>query len=145
MRCTISLFETLSDNPLIVKRLPPLTLPINPSGWREHFETYFRKKLDVENVYDLSRIAVVNFSAEELGTFSINCERQFRAIRWAARYEGRNRTLRLLDDSGSQEDLMVWHLRFETPEDRQRLDPKFFDTLAPCRMKGECTSLSVAL
>ena len=119
--CTITLSETPDAG--IVTRIPPLKLPVSTAAWRTHFETHFVRKSSVENAYDAARFCLIAFSAEELGAFVLKCEREFSALRWVMRSRAAERTLQLLDDSGSSRQPEIQRYSFEKPDVPQILDP----------------------
>ena len=63
-------------------RIPPLNLPVSAGAWRTHFETHFVRKAAVESAYDAARFCMLEFNAGELGAFTLECERDFSALRW---------------------------------------------------------------
>ena len=100
---------------IISKRLPPISVPITPDAWRVHFKDYFQDKRDAQEAYDRARICTLEFSAVELGAFTIRCERDFTPLRWVVRRHGEGHVVRLYDDSGHSQQSLVSHVAFETP------------------------------
>lgn len=123
-KCHISLFERDENNLILEKQLPPIPLPMSPDEWKSHFEKNFRKKRQVEEVYDVADICQLQFTAEELGAFSIRCDREFTPLRWTVRRHDDDRVLCLLDDSGEEEQPSVSHLSFEAPCVEEKLGPQ---------------------
>jgi hypothetical protein len=123
VHCTVSLFEKETDAPAAAKQLPPLPLPVNPDRWESHFEKYFRETREAEAVYDTARVCELEFAAEELGAFSVHCEREFTPVRWAVRRVGREYLLRLIDDSGDPTAPVVARMAFEAPSVEEPLKP----------------------
>ena len=86
-----------------------------------YFEKYFQnphnslEKKKTQETYDISRICQLEFDADELGAFTVRCEREFTPLRWALRRHGDRAILRLLDDSGDSEQPVVCRMAFETP------------------------------
>jgi len=113
--CIASLFESDGSAATLIKRLPPITLPLLPSEWRTHFEKYFREARDVQGAYDNARCCEVEFNAEELGKFTVRCEREFTPLRWVVSRSGAAYTAHLFDDSGASCFPSVAYLSFETP------------------------------
>ncbi len=113
--CKISLLDADTGVPRVTKRLEPMRLPVTPADWRSHFETHFRKTPRARRAYDTARACEIEFTAEELGAFSIQCEREFSPLRWAVRRSGQDQIARLLDDSGDTNSPTVARLSFETP------------------------------
>lgn len=115
VKCRISLFERDGNPATVIKHLPPMLLPISENRWRAHFEKHFRRTRDAENFYDTARICELEFTADELGAFTVRCERDFTPLRWALRRQGLDYFVRLLDDSGDDAQSEVTRVAFETP------------------------------
>lgn len=117
---TLSLLEREGAAPLHSKQLPPLTLPVSAEEWRSHFDKYFRKE-EAGVAYDDSSVCELRLSSDELGAFSISCERAFTPLRWAVRKEGTTHVARLIDDTGNTQPPVVSRFGFETPTQEERL------------------------
>lgn len=115
VNCRVSLFERDSEVPEVTKQLPPMCLPVTAGSWRAHFEKYFRETTEAQNFYDIARICEFEFAAEELGAFTVRCERDFTPLRWALRRQGQGYLVRLFDDSGAEQQPEVKRIAFETP------------------------------
>ncbi len=122
VKCRVSLFERDGYVSTVTKQLPPMPLPIDPDGWRAHFEKHFRKTREAEKFYDIARICELEFTANELGAFTIRCERDFTPLRWAVRRRSQGYFVRLLDDSGSDARPQVTCMAFETPCIEERIE-----------------------
>jgi len=109
------LFESNSRPPVIVRTLPPLSLPLNTEHWNASFEKHFREVREVQAAYDAVRACELEFSAEELGAIRLRCEREFTPLRWLLRTRGQVRLLRLLDDVGSATKPAISRIAFEMP------------------------------
>jgi hypothetical protein len=115
VRCNVSLHDTDTGAATVTKQLPPIALPVTPDGWRRHFEKHFQETRQAPLVYDTARVCEIEFTAEELGAFTVRCEREFTPLRWAVRRHGQRHIARLLDDSGDPNPRQVACLAFETP------------------------------
>ena len=113
--CRVSLYEKEGEPTIATKQLPPMSLPVSTDGWRNHFEKHFRTTKNAEDAYDVARICELEFTADELGAFSVRCEREFTPLRWSTRRRGQDYVVRLLDDSGDDDHPTVTRLTFETP------------------------------
>jgi hypothetical protein len=120
--CTASLFERGSEGPSITRKLPSLALPLTPAVWRGQFNKHFSAATDVQNAYDVARACELEFRADELGAYTLRCERSFTPLRWAVRREGHSHEIMLLDDSGAATAVEASLYLFETPDTPQRLD-----------------------
>ena len=115
VKCRVSLFERDGETATISKQLPRIGLPFTAGTWRAHFKKHFQKPKNAQEAYDTSRVCQLEFDADELGTFTVRCEREFTPLRWALRRHGAQPTLQLLDDSGDSEQPVVSRMAFETP------------------------------
>jgi hypothetical protein len=120
---TVSFFERRSKEATLRKRLP--TLPISSAAiqWREHFERYFRADKNVQVHYDPAQSCLIEFNADELGTFSLICEREFSPLRWIVRRKGREYELSLQDESGLGAPAHVTMFNFAEPDIPIRMVP----------------------
>lgn len=126
VKCAISLFMKGHSQSHLCKTLPGFRLPVNSATWQEHFDRHFKKRKDVQNAYDLADSCVLTFHADELGAFALTAEREFSPLRWAV-HRTRNRyTLRILDDSGTDEVAHVQFYEFKTPDVRCSIDAAAF-------------------
>lgn len=122
VKCEIALLHRGKERPAarIVRRLE---LPITPGKWRSHFENGFRTKKEVQRRYDGAYACRVHFTADELGTFELLCEREFAPLRWAvAGRRNRKPIVQLIDDSGRTEVPRVSHYTLEKPAAEVNLD-----------------------
>ena len=122
VKCDTSLLHRGKEKPVarIVRRLE---LPITPNKWRHHFENNFRTKKEVQRRYDAAYACRVHFTANELGTFELLCERGFAPLRWAlVGKRNRKPIVQLIDDSGRAEVPRVTHYSLEKPAAEVCLD-----------------------
>jgi hypothetical protein len=115
VKCRATLFERNGDAATVVTHLPPLALPVTADGWRTYFEKHFRSAKQVQAAYDTARVGQLEFTGDELGAFTLRCEREFTPLRWAIQRRGQKQVLRLLDDSGGAGAPAVTRFTFETP------------------------------
>ena len=122
VQCEISLTNRRTEKAL-VRISTSMKLPISANQWKAHYEKHFRKKENVIKKYDAAHACKVNFAAGELGTFTIRCEREFTPLRWVLENgRGLKPVLRLIDDSGIEEDVRVFHYTFKKPAKEVILD-----------------------
>lgn len=129
--CTVQLYRKGDTKPSCEKELPPLRLPVTANDWRVRIDMHFRKDRDVQNAYDRAHRCEVRLRAGELGAFRLTAEREFSPLRWAVYRTQRAYLLRMLDDSGVDEDPRVERYGFDTPDVAEPLDPTPF-----CKDKG---------
>ncbi len=104
-----------SRSVFIVRQIRQMSLPITPSQWRRHFEQNIRNRKAVQRKYDAAHICRVRFASDDLGTFVLNCERDFTPLRWAVVERNRELWVQLLDDSGTEELPRVSYYELEKP------------------------------
>ena len=121
-KCLVSLRDTHSDAPTLLKHLPPVTLPVTPSTWRGHFERHFQNAKDTQRAYETARVCEIKFTCEELGAFNLRCEREFTPLRWAVRRDRQRYIAGLLDDSGDTAAPQVVRAGFEAPMTEESLE-----------------------
>jgi hypothetical protein len=120
----VALFEGSSEEPSVTRSLPPLSFPVSPGSWTRHFESYFRNIREVQTAYDAARTCKLDFSADELGSLSLQCTRELAPIRWALVRKSDVHLLRLIDDSGNETTPTVSHYTFESPASGQSINFK---------------------
>ncbi|MCY4026055.1 MAG: hypothetical protein OXH75_07035, partial [Acidobacteria bacterium] len=118
----VALRDTASGAATVTKHLPPIALPITPDIWRRHFGRHFQKSREVPLAYETAQVCEIEFTAEELGAFSVRCEREFTPLRWAVRRDGRRYMVRLLDDSGNTTSPQIVRMAFERPMVEESLE-----------------------
>lgn len=120
--CYVKLLNRLSATPITIETLPKLTLPVDSSTWRSHFERHFQNHDKVRSLCELAHACQIDFYGEELGTFSLKCEREFTPLRWAIQKKGREHTLTLIDDTGSEQSVEVERYDFRSPDAPVKLE-----------------------
>lgn len=132
VRCVLSLFEGISREPTITSELPPITLPLQSVKWNALLAQKFRGDRRVQDAYDSARLCRLVFTAEELGAFTVDCERDFAPLRWTLRQRGTAAVARLVDDSGTTDPVHIVHFSFDKPTEGRRLSPSVeFPVVAP--------------
>ena len=89
--------------------------PVAPVIWKRHFERHFQKTRKAPRAYETARVCEIEFGCEELGAFTIRCEREFTPLRWAVRRYGQRHKARLLDESRDATPPQVVRMAFEAP------------------------------
>lgn len=100
VRCRVQMFAHGAESPF-ERQLPPLPLPLSSGRWMRHVETHLKKDKDAQRAYDDAHVGEVEFSADELGMFTLRCEREFTPLRWSVRRNSSGFIARLHDDAGS--------------------------------------------
>jgi hypothetical protein len=130
VNCRVRMFTRAGEAPSFERQLPPITLPFSNEAWRRHFETSLKKLLDAQRAYDDARVCEVAFSADELGAFTLRCEREFKPLRWSLRRGPAGFVARLHDDVGNGAPLLIERYSFERPTIAEKL-PSDAEFLAP--------------
>lgn len=113
-RCRVQMFVRAGAAPLLERQLPPVTLPLSSEEWTRHFEAHIKRDKHAPLAYDDAHVCEVEFSADELGAFTLRCEREFTPLRWSVRRDSDGFIARLHDDAGSG-DLAIERFSFERP------------------------------
>ena len=113
--CIVSFFKKGEKPATIAERLNRIKLPFTADEWRAHFENHFQKFDSVQKAYDGAHVCQLEFCADELGKFTIRCEREFTPLRWVLQRLGSSMVLRLFDDSGAPGHIEVSRMKFESP------------------------------
>ena len=150
IRCVLSLFEGMATEPTIKVDLPPIPLPLQSAKWKALFEQRFRRVKKVQEAYDSARLCRLVFAAEELGAFTVECERDFTPLRWTLRQRGADAVARLVDDSGAADAANITLFGFDKPTEAIRLSPSLeFPVVAPGGLfaahRGDATAGLIAV
>ena len=116
----VQMFARAGEAPLLDRQLPPVTLPLSSEEWTRHFETHLKKFKDAPRAYDDAHVCEVELSAEELGVFTLSCEREFSPLRWSVRRTSDGFVARLHDDAGSGE-VVIERFSFDRPTVGERM------------------------
>lgn len=120
VRCRVQMFSRAEESPSFEWQLPPIALPLSSEDWSHHFETHLKKHKDAPALYDDARICEIHFSADELGIFTLRCERDFTPLRWSLRKASSGYIARLHDDAGTG-DPVIERYSFEQPTIGEKL------------------------
>lgn len=122
VRCRVQMFTRAESSPLFERQLPVMTLPISKEDWSRQFEDRIKGVKDAQNAYDEAQSCEVEFSADELGGFTLRCEREFRPLRWSLRRGADEFIARLRDDTGTGVPALERY-SFERPTVGEKLSP----------------------
>ena len=122
MKCRASLFDGSGETPILTRQLPAIGLPVTSEQWRLHFDKHLREVREAQARYDSARACELEFSADELGAFTVRCERESKPVRWALRRLAHDYELRLMEDVGNGGAPVVSRRSFERPTLEERLD-----------------------
>lgn len=128
-RCKVTMFVRAGETPSFERQLPPVTLPLSSEQWTRHFEMHLKRQKDAPAAYDEAHVCEVEFFADELGAFTLRCEREFTPLRWSVRRDSAGFIARLRDDAGIG-DPVVERFSFEQPAIAEKL-PHSLDYRAP--------------
>ena len=116
VRCRVRMFKRAGETPSFERHLPPIALPLSSEEWRRQFESV-RSDLGAQHAYDEAHVCRVDFSADELGAFALECEREFTPLRWSLRREYGGFVACLHNDVGGGAPA-VGRYRFDRPIDK---------------------------
>jgi hypothetical protein len=123
LRCCVSMFEREEDSAKFVHDLPVMSLPLTTKRWRQCFDEHLRQSREAQNAYDEARLCELQFFAEELGTFTVRCEREFTPLRWTIHRVKGNYIAHLHEDVGGGE-LEVFYAPFAQPTVTEALEAR---------------------
>jgi len=101
VKCRVRMFTRGVEGPSFERALPGVRLPFSSDDWTRQFETNLRRDEDAQHAYDDANVCEIEFSADELGVFTLRCEREFTPLRWSLRRDASGYVARLHDDAGS--------------------------------------------
>lgn len=113
-RCSVKMFVRAEEAPVFERQLPPVNLPLCNEEWTHYFEKHLKGDKDAPCAYDDANVCEVALSADELGVFTLRCEREFTPLRWSVRRETTGYFVHLHDDAGSGEPI-IQRFSFERP------------------------------
>lgn len=120
VRCRVQMLVRDAEAPLFEKRLPPVGLPLSSEEWVHHLDAHLKHDKAAQRAYDDAQVCEVEFAADELGRFTLRCERAFTPLRWTLRQRKRGFSLRLHDDAGGA-DPHLEYTSFEFPTQTKAL------------------------
>lgn len=104
--------ERQSQRPPVEKVLPAVDLPCTSDDWQESLGSV-QGDPRVQNAYGEAVRCRLHIDCEELGYFSLDCEREFTPTRWILKHENNGYWLRLAQYESS--DVLVTYFPYETP------------------------------
>ena len=123
VECWLSLYESRADVPFSETKLQAFTPPLEPSQWRKAISAHLAEMRDSQSAFDRTSRCHLEFRAQDLGTFRLECERESSPVRWVLNQVGRDGyRLRVVDDRGSDLELDLQYFTFRAPEAAQPLD-----------------------
>src|ERR1700730_9787366 len=91
----IEMFKDSNCQDLIIAReLPAMNLPCTAGAWQERINS-LQNDVKVQNACSEARLCRILSRCEELGDFTLNCEREFAPVRWILKHENNGYWLRL--------------------------------------------------
>lgn len=101
LKSRVQMFTRAEGTPSFERQLPPVALPLSGEGWMRQFESHLKEQTRAQHAYDDAQVLEVEFSADELGAFTLRCEREFTPLRWSLRRNSSGIIARLRDNAGS--------------------------------------------
>lgn len=121
VQVSISFFEKSYSEPIIHQTLPPLTLPVSRSAGKNYFGN-LKHRPGLLTAFESAQSCRIDLRADELGTFSFSCEREFTPLRWVIKNVNGRYLLNLSDDSGAGVKPVITHYNFATPDRPNHVD-----------------------
>jgi hypothetical protein len=106
---------------LLAEEIGSFNLPIFPSNWTQRFRRFTAIESHALQYLGASR-AQFAIRGEELGTFSVQLERDAKPIRWICRAAAHAMLVRLIDDTGAEASAAANFFSFQHPARAQPLD-----------------------
>jgi len=120
LECKVELFDR--KNKLLTSAdFPTATLPVPTEWFGNQFNEHVRGNPRVQAEFDEAQTILCSFIGGEIGSKTLEFEREFTPLRWIPRIQGRTYTLRLADDTGDNRQITVRHYPFETPDLAQQI------------------------
>lgn len=120
VECSLTLLRRGADGPLVEQRVFRLALPISTEVCREKLKNAQAVK-GVYGNYDLADHATLQFSSEVLGEYTLSAEREHTALRWAVGRSQQTFSLRVIDDTGDESQVVAEHYPFNHPDQGRAL------------------------
>ena len=121
LACTVKLLTSEGDVTAL-KILPALPLPVDVAQWTTHFERHFQLDRTIASAYDRARVCELTFNANELGIFTLRCERESMPLRWILTKCDGHDEVRLVNDTGRDETPRITLRAFERPQAETTLE-----------------------
>lgn len=99
-KCHVKMFAQARVAPIFDRQMPPITLPLSNKEWDSYFVTHLKMDKIAPCVYDDAQVCEIVFSADELGVFTLRCEREYKPLRWTLRRDTADFIVSLHDDAG---------------------------------------------
>lgn len=100
-RCRVRMYVRQEEAPSFERQLPTVTLPFSSEEWTRYFEKHLKNDKGVQGAYDDAHLCEVEFSADELGVFTLRCERELTPLRWLLKKDTSGYVALLQDDADS--------------------------------------------
>jgi hypothetical protein len=101
------------------RKMAPLRLPCATAEWQDALNQ-IKSDVKAQNAYDESVACILSIRAEELGHFSLSCERLPTPIRWVLKHENNGYSLKLVQ-LNDESTVQLSHYIFSHPDQFNRL------------------------
>jgi hypothetical protein len=99
---------------LLDEKLGPFELPLLPKDWRQRWSQFVGNDGRAWKYLEASS-GLLTINGDELGQFNLRLERETRPIRWVCRDSNHRALVRLIDDTGSEEQRELSFYPFDHP------------------------------
>jgi hypothetical protein len=116
-RCDVRFYsDSVKKSIILDKKLAPFCLPLGSEEWDSYFQENVLNDEAVQRAYDSALGCELSFTAEELGQFTLACQREFSPLRWITRWDNHGYVMRLRDDTGDPSGVRVFRFEFDRPD-----------------------------
>lgn len=119
VRLQMALYDGEERTPLAQIELDE-ALPIQPSAWRDLLVQRVRDNENFKQQYDYAQVYVIDIDGQQLGSYSLRCDRRQTALRWLTQRKDGKPAVVLVDDSGSEEETQVVYYEPNEPHRASR-------------------------
>jgi len=122
--CWVTLYR-ISGEPIFAEEMASFDLPVTKATWSRRLHEFLKEEARTWSYVEAAS-AQLTIRGEELGELSVRFERNGRPIRWACRRDHRNVILRLVDDTGRDEEPSARQFTFHRPAIAEAIDAAEF-------------------
>lgn len=124
--CKISLTGP-DGHSILSDTIGTFNLPITPTSWRKLLQGFVGSDQRAWQYLDAAS-GIFSLSGEELGRYELRLERTLKPVRWICRVQAREAEIRLVDDTGVEEDFETAFYPFSEPLTPSVIPPEDMQT-----------------
>ena len=111
--CQISL-QAKDGRSLLDEKLGPLELPLSARDWRQKWSQFIANDGRAWKYLEASS-GLLTINGDELGQFNLRLERETKPVRWVCKDSNHRALVRLIDDTGNEEQRELAFYSFDRP------------------------------